>query len=100
MCRRPSSWLSPSARVLAAVVKGPVGALWVVPGVQGVNPRWCLLCRAVRALCDHLGTADGHLSFQKGDILQLLSTVDEDWIRCCHGNSTGLVPVGYTSLIL
>ncbi|KAJ7417402.1 RUN and SH3 domain containing 1 [Willisornis vidua] len=56
--------------------------------------------RAVRALCDHTGTADGHLSFQKGDILQLLSTVDEDWIRCCHGNSTGLVPVGYTSLIL
>ncbi|KAI1229938.1 hypothetical protein IHE44_0010648 [Lamprotornis superbus] len=56
--------------------------------------------RAVRALCDHTGTADGHLSFQKGDILELLSTVDEDWIRCCHGNSTGLVPVGYTSLIL
>ncbi|XP_030920202.1 RUN and SH3 domain-containing protein 1 [Geospiza fortis] len=57
-------------------------------------------CRAVRALCDHTGTADGHLSFHKGDILELLSTVDEDWIRCCHGNSTGLVPVGYTSLIL
>ncbi|KAK2518169.1 Rusc1 [Columba guinea] len=56
--------------------------------------------RAVRALCDHTGSADGHLSFQKGDVLQLLSTVDEDWIRCCRGNSTGLVPVGYTSLIL
>ncbi|XP_010289036.1 PREDICTED: RUN and SH3 domain-containing protein 1, partial [Phaethon lepturus] len=56
--------------------------------------------RAVRALCDHIGAAEGHLSFQKGDILQLLSTVDEDWIHCCHGNSTGLVPVGYTSLIL
>lgn len=73
----------------------------VVPGVPGeTNPRWRLLCRAVRALCDHTGAADGHLSFQKGDILQLLSTVDEDWIRCCHGNNTGLVPVGYTSLIL
>ncbi|OXB57623.1 UNVERIFIED_CONTAM: hypothetical protein H355_005281 [Colinus virginianus] len=55
---------------------------------------------AVRALCDHTGAADGHLSFHKGDVLQLLSTVDEDWIRCCRGNSTGLVPVGYTSLIL
>lgn len=73
----------------------------MVSGVHGeVNPQWHLLCRAVRALCDHTGTADGHLSFQKGDILQLLSTVDEDWICCCHGNSTGLVPVGYTSLIL
>ncbi|NXC24905.1 RUSC1 protein, partial [Campylorhamphus procurvoides] len=99
--RRPSRWLSPSPRVLAGVVKGlapdrtraqdqPESSTTPTPPAQ----------RAVRALCDHTGTADGHLSFQKGDILQLLSTVDEDWIRCCHGNSTGLVPVGYTSLIL
>ncbi|NXF83425.1 RUSC1 protein, partial [Sclerurus mexicanus] len=99
--RRPSRWLSPSPRVLAGVVKGlapdrtraqerPESSTSPTPQAQ----------RAVRALCDHTGTADGHLSFQKGDILQLLSTVDEDWIRCCHGNSTGLVPVGYTSLIL
>ncbi|XP_072702890.1 AP-4 complex accessory subunit RUSC1 [Ciconia boyciana] len=99
--RRPSSWLSPSARVLAVVVKGlasektcdqeqPERNMSDMPQTH----------RAVRALCDHTGTADGHLSFQKGDILQLLSTVDEDWIHCCHGNSTGLVPVGYTSLIL
>uniref|UniRef100_A0A8C4TX94 RUN and SH3 domain containing 1 n=1 Tax=Falco tinnunculus TaxID=100819 RepID=A0A8C4TX94_FALTI len=99
--RRPSSWLSPSARVLAVAVKGLASEKTpaqeqparIVPG--SAQPR-----RAVRALCDHTGTADGHLSFQKGDILQLLSTVDEDWICCCHGNSTGLVPVGYTSLIL
>ncbi|KAM9264456.1 AP-4 complex accessory subunit RUSC1 [Morus bassanus] len=99
--RRPSSWLSPSTRVLAMVVKGlasekthdqeePERNASDVPQTH----------RAVRALCDHTGTADGHLSFQKGDILQLLSTVDEDWIHCCHGNSTGLVPVSYTSLIL
>ncbi|NXG67000.1 RUSC1 protein, partial [Hemiprocne comata] len=99
--RRPSSWLSPSTCVLAVVVKGlasektcdqeqPERSTSDTPQTQ----------RAVRALCDHTGAADGHLSFQKGDILQLLSTVDEDWIRCCHGNSTGLVPVGYTSLIL
>ncbi|NXK93249.1 RUSC1 protein, partial [Formicarius rufipectus] len=99
--RRPSRWLSPSPRVLAGVVKGlvpdrtraqerPESPSTPTPQAQ----------RAVRALCDHTGTADGHLSFQKGDILQLLSTVDEDWIHCCHGNSTGLVPVGYTSLIL
>ncbi|XP_055552594.1 AP-4 complex accessory subunit RUSC1 [Falco cherrug] len=99
--RRPSSWLSPSARVLAVAVKGLASEKThaqeqparIVP--DSAQPR-----RAVRALCDHTGTADGHLSFQKGDILQLLSTVDEDWICCCHGNSTGLVPVGYTSLIL
>uniref|UniRef100_A0A8C3UHE8 SH3 domain-containing protein n=1 Tax=Catharus ustulatus TaxID=91951 RepID=A0A8C3UHE8_CATUS len=75
--------------------------LWEPLGVpRALSLRCHLCCRAVRALCDHTGTADGHLSFQKGDVLELLSTVDEDWIRCCHGNSTGLVPVGYTSLIL
>ncbi|NWI91177.1 RUSC1 protein, partial [Pitta sordida] len=99
--RRPSRWLSPSARVLAGVVKGlvPDRSRPQEPPESSTSPV-PQAHRAVRALCDHAGTADGHLSFQKGDILQLLSTVDEDWIRCCHGNSTGLVPVGYTSLIL
>ncbi|NXU54525.1 RUSC1 protein, partial [Turnix velox] len=99
--RRPSHWLSPGAGVLAVVAKGLAAekiSLLRIPGEA--NPPCFLSCRAVRALCDHTGTAEGHLSFQKGDILQLLSTVDEDWIRCCHGNSSGLVPVGYTSLIL
>ncbi|KFV43992.1 RUN and SH3 domain-containing protein 1, partial [Tyto alba] len=99
--RRPSIWLSPSARVLAVVVKGLASektrAQEQPERNTSASPQ---TCRAVRALCDHRGTTDGHLSFQKGDILQLLSTVDEDWIRCCHGNSTGLVPVGYTSLVL
>ncbi|XP_074665559.1 AP-4 complex accessory subunit RUSC1 isoform X1 [Strix aluco] len=98
--RRPSSWLSPSARVLAAVVKGLASEKTHVQEPERNVSASPQTHRAVRALCDHMGTAEGHLSFQKGDILQLLSTVDEDWIRCCHGNSTGLVPVGYTSLIL
>ncbi|NXW85848.1 RUSC1 protein, partial [Alopecoenas beccarii] len=99
--RRPSRWLSPGARVLAGVVKGLAaektrdGERVERNAADAPRPH-----RAVRALCDHTGSADGHLSFQKGDVLQLLSTVDEDWIRCCRGNSTGLVPVGYTSLIL
>lgn len=57
-------------------------------------------CRAVRALCDHTAAGEEHLSFHKGDILQVLDTVDEDWIQCCHGDSKGLVPISYTSLIL
>ncbi|NXJ86129.1 RUSC1 protein, partial [Trogon melanurus] len=99
--RRPSSWLSPSARVLAVVVKGLASEKTRAREQPERNAADSPQTRrAVRALCDHTGTTEGHLSFQKGDILQLLSTVDEDWIRCCHGNSTGLVPVGYTSLIL
>ncbi|NWX48128.1 RUSC1 protein, partial [Steatornis caripensis] len=98
--RRPSSWLSPSARVLAVVVKGLASEKTREEQPERNMSNAPEAPRAVRALCDHTGAADGHLSFQKGDILQLLSTVDEDWIHCCHGNSTGLVPVGYTSLIL
>ncbi|XP_009082358.1 PREDICTED: LOW QUALITY PROTEIN: RUN and SH3 domain-containing protein 1, partial [Acanthisitta chloris] len=99
--RRPSRWLSPSPRVLAGVVKGlTLDRTHTQEQPQRRTSALPQAHRAVRALCDHTGTAEGHLSFQKGDILQLLSTVDEDWIRCCHGNSTGLVPVGYTSLIL
>ncbi|KFO11672.1 RUN and SH3 domain-containing protein 1, partial [Balearica regulorum gibbericeps] len=99
--RRPSSWLSPSTRVLAVMVKGLASEKTRDQEQPERNVSdTSQTPRAVRALCDHTGTADGHLSFQKGDILQLLSTVDEDWIHCCHGNSTGLVPVSYTSLIL
>ncbi|NXW66098.1 RUSC1 protein, partial [Eurystomus gularis] len=99
--RRPSRWLAPSTRVLAVVVKGLASQKTSAQEQPEKNvPDSPQTQRAVRALCDHTGTADGHLSFQKGDILQLLATVDEDWIRCCHGNSTGLVPVSYTSLIL
>ncbi|KFW64148.1 RUN and SH3 domain-containing protein 1, partial [Pygoscelis adeliae] len=98
--RRPSSWLSPSTRVLAVVVKGLASEKRDQEQAEKNMSDVPQTHRAVRALCNHTGTADGHLSFQKGDILQLLSTVDEDWIHCCHGNRTGLVPVGYTSLIL
>ncbi|NXW51558.1 RUSC1 protein, partial [Nyctiprogne leucopyga] len=98
--RRPSRWLSPSTRVLAVVVKGLVSEKTRDQEQPETISDAAQTHRAVRALCDHTGAADGHLSFQKGDILQLLSTVDEDWICCCHGNSTGLVPVGYTSLVL
>lgn len=58
------------------------------------------LIRTVRTICDHTGSSGSHLSFQKDEVLQLLSTVDDDWIRCCRGSNTGLVPVAYTSLIL
>ncbi|XP_078391878.1 AP-4 complex accessory subunit RUSC1-like isoform X2 [Cetorhinus maximus] len=55
--------------------------------------------RKVRTLCDHTATDEDHLSFRRGDTLEILACVDEDWIRCCHGDVTGLVPIGYTSLI-
>ncbi|XP_038239199.1 RUN and SH3 domain-containing protein 1 isoform X2 [Dermochelys coriacea] len=99
--RRPSSWLPPSVNVRALVLKGgPFEKAWPQEHQKKKASDALHLHRAVRALCDHTGVGDDHLSFRRGDILQLLATVDEDWIRCCHGNNTGLVPVGYTSLIL
>lgn len=56
--------------------------------------------RAVRALCDHAAAAPDQLSFRRGEVLRVIATVDEDWLRCGRGGVEGLVPVGYTSLVL
>lgn len=63
--------------------------------------RGSLLCalRSVRTLCDHTGTGS-ELSFCKGEELVVLGGVDQDWIRCRQGDKEGLVPIGYTSLIM
>ncbi|XP_054850130.1 AP-4 complex accessory subunit RUSC1 isoform X3 [Eublepharis macularius] len=99
--RLPSSWLPPSMNVLALVMKSaPLEKNWAEDSWEKGQPDPLRPHRAVRALCNHTGTAAGQLSFCKGDILQVLDTVNEDWIQCCRGDSRGLVPVGYTSLIL
>ncbi|XP_051979663.1 AP-4 complex accessory subunit RUSC2-like isoform X3 [Xyrauchen texanus] len=55
--------------------------------------------RDVRALCYHIATEPGQLSFQKGDVLQVLSRADSDWLFCALGDSQGLVPIIYVTLI-
>ncbi|XP_062821255.1 AP-4 complex accessory subunit RUSC1 isoform X2 [Anolis carolinensis] len=99
--RRPSRWLPPTMNVLALVMKTvPAEKSWQKESWEDVSPDPLQTYRAVRALCDHVGSEDNQLSFRKGDILQVLDTVDEDWLQCCQGDRRGLVPVGYTSLIL
>lgn len=56
--------------------------------------------RAVRTLCDHSAAGPDQLSFRHGEVLRVLATVDEDWLRCGRDGAEGLVPVGYTSLVL
>uniref|UniRef100_A0A8C6HP69 RUN and SH3 domain containing 1 n=1 Tax=Mus spicilegus TaxID=10103 RepID=A0A8C6HP69_MUSSI len=97
--RRPSSWLPPTVSVLALVKRGtppetPPEALVSSPGsvVQAD--------RAVRALCDHTAAGPDQLSFHRGEVLRVIATVDEDWLRCGRDGVEGLVPVGYTSLVL
>ncbi|XP_069336568.1 AP-4 complex accessory subunit RUSC1 isoform X3 [Eulemur rufifrons] len=97
--RRPSSWLPPTVSVLALVRRGappenpPEELLASVPSMAQTH-------RAVRALCDHTATGPDQLSFQCGDVLRVIATVDEDWLRCGRDGVEGLVPVGYTSLVL
>ncbi|XP_066223815.1 AP-4 complex accessory subunit RUSC2 isoform X2 [Saccopteryx leptura] len=52
----------------------------------------------VKALCHHLATGPGQLSFHKGDILRVLGSAGGDWLHCSRGPDTGLVPLAYVTL--
>lgn len=63
-------------------------------------PSACSLSpRAVKALCHHIATEAGQLSFKKGDVLRVLGRVDADWLRCSRreGADSGLVPIMYVT---
>lgn len=55
--------------------------------------------REVKALCHHIATEPGQLSFHKGDVMQVLSRADSDWLLCALGDTQGLVPIIYVTLI-
>lgn len=57
-----------------------------------------LFLSEVRALCHHIATEPGQLSFNKGDIMQVLSKADSDWLLCSLGATRGLVPIIYVTL--
>ncbi|XP_074118315.1 AP-4 complex accessory subunit RUSC1 isoform X1 [Sminthopsis crassicaudata] len=99
--RRPSSWLPPAVSVLALVRKGgPPEPASPPEELEVPAPSELPVQRAVRALCDHTAAGPDQLSFRRGEVLRVVSTVDEDWLRCGRDGVEGLVPVGYTSLIL
>lgn len=58
----------------------------------------CCFPSEVKALCHHLATGPGQLSFHKGDILRVLGPAGGDWLRCSRGPDTGLVPLAYVTL--
>ncbi|XP_068591562.1 uncharacterized protein rusc1 isoform X4 [Cebidichthys violaceus] len=111
--RRPSQWLAPGVTALTRIVSSnSTPIIRRGPEPQGESepesekevdtlemkdkPR---PLRSVRTLCDHSGTGS-ELSFCKGEKLVVLGGVDQDWIRCRQGDKEGLVPIGYTSLIM
>ncbi|XP_048213512.1 AP-4 complex accessory subunit RUSC1 isoform X2 [Perognathus longimembris pacificus] len=97
--RRPSSWLPPTVSVLALVKRGtPPEA--PPEGLVASTESTVQAHRTVRALCDHTAAGPDQLSFRRGEVMRVIATVDEDWLRCGRDGVEGLVPVGYTSLVL
>ncbi|XP_063734661.1 uncharacterized protein rusc1 [Eleginops maclovinus] len=112
--RRPSQWLAPGVTALTRMVSSnstPIIRRAPEPQVETepesekdvetleMNDRPRPL-RSVRTLCDHSAGRGSELSFCKGEELVVLGGVDQDWIRCRQGDKEGLVPIGYTSLIM
>ncbi|CAB1457144.1 unnamed protein product [Pleuronectes platessa] len=110
--RRPSQWLAPSVSALTRIMSNNPAHMKGATEPQGESepesekeaeplemkdkPR---PLRSIRTLCDHAG-AGSELTFCKGEELVVLGGVDQDWIRCRQGDKEGLVPIGYTSLIM
>ncbi|XP_058516392.1 AP-4 complex accessory subunit RUSC1 isoform X2 [Ochotona princeps] len=99
--RRPSSWLPPTVSVLALVKRGVPPETPCLPKEPELSESSMVQAhRAVRTLCDHTAAGPEQLSFRRGEVLRVITTVDEDWLRCGRDGAEGLVPVGYTSLVL
>uniref|UniRef100_A0A1A7XU29 RUN and SH3 domain containing 1 n=2 Tax=Iconisemion striatum TaxID=60296 RepID=A0A1A7XU29_9TELE len=111
--RRPSQWLAPGVTALTRMVSSSSAPILrripePIGGSESDSEKETDTLemkdkpkplRSVRTLCDHTGTGS-ELSFCKGEELVVLGGVDQDWIRCRQGNKEGLVPIGYTSLIM
>ncbi|XP_025924978.1 iporin isoform X5 [Apteryx rowi] len=111
--RLPSGWLSLDKSVFQLVAQTVGASMWreAAPEPESQRteppevspeqrPAWGLSpnppCE-VKALCHHIATEAGQLSFNKGDILQVISKVDGDWLQCSLGSETGLVPIMYVT---
>ncbi|KAJ8287107.1 hypothetical protein GJAV_G00047740 [Gymnothorax javanicus] len=108
--RLPSGWLSLDRSVLDLVAQ-TVGAERLLPLTQPSDNQTSppaeqpqahatrqQVPREVRALCHHVATHPGHLSFSRGDVLQVLRQAQPDWLLCARAGTEGLVPVIYVTL--
>ncbi|GAB0208085.1 AP-4 complex accessory subunit RUSC2 [Grus japonensis] len=109
--RLPSGWLSLDKSMFQLVAQTVGASMWreAAPGPEPprpeppevppkVWPAWGLSAHPpceVKALCHHIATEAGQLSFNKGDILQVISKVDGDWLQCSLGSEKGLVSIMY-----
>ncbi|XP_070795105.1 AP-4 complex accessory subunit RUSC2 isoform X2 [Pituophis catenifer annectens] len=108
--RLPSGWLSLDRSIFQLMAQTVGASVWqeaeMAPkqlsiaegqrsdGRASPGAPW-----AVKALCHHIATEAGQLSFKRGDVLRVLSRVDADWLRCSRreGAESGLVPIMYVT---
>ncbi|XP_049752467.1 AP-4 complex accessory subunit RUSC2 isoform X3 [Elephas maximus indicus] len=100
--RLPSDWLSLDKSMFQLVAQ-TVGARWEPEPKESLQEPHSVALPSkppceVQALCHHLATGPGQLSFHKGDILRVLGPAKGDWLRCSRGPDTGLVPLAYVTL--
>ncbi|KAM6363074.1 AP-4 complex accessory subunit RUSC2 isoform 4-T6 [Pluvialis apricaria] len=111
--RLPSGWLSLDKSVFQLVAQTVGASMWREAAPEPEPPRpespeVAPMARPahglsphppceVKALCHHIATEAGQLSFNKGDILQVISKVDGDWLQCSLGSEKGLVPIMYVT---
>ncbi|XP_026721252.1 iporin isoform X1 [Athene cunicularia] len=110
--RLPSGWLSLDKSVFQLVAQTVGASMWreAAPETEPPQPKPPEVATAwparglsphppceVKALCHHIATEAGQLSFNKGDILQVISKVDGDWLQCSLGSEKGLVPIMYVT---
>ncbi|XP_078075586.1 AP-4 complex accessory subunit RUSC2 isoform X2 [Mustelus asterias] len=103
--RLPSGWLGLDRSVYDLMVQTMGTGKWRGPQhiADQINPQsgdtFLLFfpSREVKALCHHIATEKGQLSFKKGDILRVMSKVDADWLLCGLGGERGLVPFTYVT---
>ncbi|XP_041044544.1 iporin isoform X5 [Carcharodon carcharias] len=108
--RLPSGWLGLDRSVYDLMVQTMGTGKWRGPQhiAEQINPqsggsqpesreRKAQHEREVKALCHHIATEKGQLSFKKGDLLRVMSKVDADWLLCGLGAEHGLVPFTYVT---
>ncbi|XP_062874295.1 AP-4 complex accessory subunit RUSC2 isoform X2 [Trichomycterus rosablanca] len=102
--RLPSGWLNLDRSVLDLVVRKrsephtPNTHTAEIQPSQTQETNTQTTASRVRALCHHIATEPAHLSFHKGDVLQVLSKAGPDWLLCASGHARGLVPIVYVTL--